>query len=724
VDLELGTAATTPQTGTLEVGRGPQQRSGAATGEGGWRRRLGRAIEPAMKSPHVLRSAPIILVFAGLLGTSTASCGSHSSAVTEPQAGGPTPAVLATAPTPLDATSPSANSGTVPDANMARNQIPAKYKWRLDPLFSKDEAFDQALAKAARDRKALAAFQGKLAQPNQLRACLDHYFGLRLLTNKLTLYASLRFDSNQRSAKLSGMNDLALHALHALIEQASFIRREVMALNDGTLKRAYRAAPKLAEYRPYLDELRRRRQRVLGSEAERILSLAADNLWAEIDLNEIPSDIEKVFKSVRSDMPMPKIKDEQDQEVQLTLANFGKYRGSQTRRVRQDTVESFFESLRTYENTYAATLSGQVRQNIFYARARGYDTALEAYLDKDNIAPAVYHNLISAIHANLAPLHRYMSLRKKLMKVDELHIYDLYAPLVEGAKMTASYEQAREILPKALAPLGEDYLKALRHGLDPKSGWIDVYPHQDKDSGAFSVAVYGIHPFIKMNYLDDINDLSTLAHEYGHSIHSHLSMNNQPYMTSNYSAFNAEIASTLNEKFLSDYMLEQAENDDQRLFILNTLVESIRTTIYRQSLFAEFELAIHTAAEQAKPLTAQFLNKTYGDLIRKYYGPGFTLGKNDGVEWAYIPHFYYKYYVFSYATGLSAGIALADRIKQGGPTARDAYLGMLEGGSSKPPLELLKGAGVDLTKPTAIATAAKLMDSTLSRIEAILAKRQ
>jgi oligoendopeptidase F len=607
---------------------------------------------------------------------------------------------------------------------MARTQIPAKYKWQLDPLFAKDDAFDQALEKTARDRKALATFRGKLAQPDQLRACLDQYFKLRLLTNKLTLYAQLRFDSNQKSAKLSGMNDLALHAMHGLIDEASFIRREVIALDDLVLGRAYRAAPKLAEYRPYLDELRRRRKRVLGSEAERILSLAADNLWAEIDLNELPSDIEKVFKAARSDMPMPKIKDEQGQEVQLTLANFGKYRGSQNRSVRQATVESFFESLRTYENTYAATLSGQVRLNVFYARARGYDTALEAYLDKDNIAPAVYHNLITAIHANLAPLHRYMSLRKKLMKVDELHIYDLYAPLVKGTTMTASYEEAREILPKALAPLGEDYVKALRHGLDPKSGWIDVYPHQDKDSGAFSVAVYGTHPFIKMNYLDDMNDLSTLAHEYGHGIHSHLSMNTQPYISFNYSSFNAEIASTLNEKFLSDYLLEHADNDDQRLSILNNLVESIRTTIYRQSLFAEFELAIHTAVEKGKPLTAQFLNDTYGGLIRKYYGPGFTVGKNDGVEWAYIPHFYYKYYVFSYATGLSAGIALADRIKNGGPQARDAYLGMLKGGSSKPPLELLKAAGVDLTKPTAIATAAKLMDKTLTRIEAILAKKQ
>lgn len=674
-----------------------------------------------MKPAQALRSFSAAFTLATLIGASSAGCGGSTGPAVDPQGGTPTAPAPTTTTAPGD---PAGGTGTVPDANTTRAQIPAKYRWKLDPLFPGDAAFDSGLEQAAKAREALKAYQGKLAQPRQLLECLERYFELRLLTNRLTLYAALRFDSNQKSAKLSGMNDLALHAMHQLIDEATFIRREVMAIDDAKLNRAYQAAPKLADYRPYLDELRRRRARVLGKEAERVLSLAGDNLWAEIDLNEIPSDIEKVFKAVRSDMPMPKIKDEQGQEVQLTLANFGRYRGSDNRTVRRDTVESYFATLRAHQASYAATLSGQVRLNIMYGRARGYDTALEAYLDKDNIKPAVYHNLISAIHANLAPLHRYMGLRKKLMKVDELHIYDLYAPLVAGAKMTIPYEQARAILPKALKPLGEDYLKALREGLDHDNGWIDVYPHQDKDSGAFSVGVYGVHPFVKMNYQDDVNDLSTLAHEYGHAIHSHLSMGNQPYITFNYSAFNAEIASTLNEKLLSDYLLANAKNDDERLYILNTLVESIRTTIFRQSLFAEFELAIHTAAEQGKALTAEFLNETYGGLIRKYYGPSFTVGDNDAVEWAYIPHFYFKYYVFSYATGLSAGIALADRIDKGGAAARDAYLGMLKGGSSKPPLELLKNAGVDLTKPTAIATAAKLMDDTLTQIEAILAKRQ
>ncbi|HPB96513.1 MAG TPA: M3 family metallopeptidase, partial [Polyangiaceae bacterium] len=274
------------------------------------------------------------------------------------------------------------------------------------------------------------------------------------------------------------------------------------------------------------------------------------------------------------------------------------------------------------------------------------------------------------------------------------------------------------------APLGEDYLSVLRQGLDPGNGWIDVYPHRDKDSGAFSASVFGLHPYVKMNYFNDVDDMSTLAHEFGHALHSHLSMNNQPYVTASYSMFNAEIASTFNEKLLSDYLIENAKSDAERLYLLNELVETIRTTIYRQTLFAEFEWLIHTAAEKGTPLTAEFFAKTYESLIRSYYGEHFTLGKDDGMEWAYIPHFYYKYYVFTYATGLSSGIALAQRVLSEGEQARNAYLGMLKGGSSKPPLDLLRDAGVDLSKPDAIAGAAKLLDDTLAKMEKILAAQK
>jgi oligoendopeptidase F len=497
----------------------------------------------------------------------------------------------------------------------------------------------------------------------------------------------------------------------------------VLALSDAQLAAAYKKEPGLATNRPYLDNLRRRAARVLSPDAERTLALLGDNLWAEIDLNELPSDHEKTFGALLADLPLPTIKDEKGARVQLTLSNYGKYRSSADRRVRKDTVESFFATLQLYRHALASTLSGQFRHNIFLARARGYDTALAAYLDKDNIDPRVYTSLIEAIHENLAPLHRYVALRKRIMKVDALHLYDLYPPMVKAAKMNFPYASAQQILPQALAPLGPTYVEVLTMALDPSHGWIDVYPHKDKDSGAFSSSVFGVHPYVKMNYFDEHDDLSTLAHEYGHALHSHLSMTAQPYVTASYAPFVAEIASTCNEVLLHDYLFKNAGTDAERLSLLNELVETIRTTIYRQTLFAEFELLAHTAAEAGTPLTADWFNATYEKLIRQYYGPDYTVGPNDAIEWAYIPHIYYKYYMFSYATGLSSGIAIAERIQKGGDAEREAYLGMLRGGNSKPPLELLKGAGVDLTRPDAVRAAAALMDSTLAEMEKIIASR-
>jgi oligoendopeptidase F len=502
---------------------------------------------------------------------------------------------------------------------------------------------------------------------------------------------------------------------------ASFLRQEVLRLDDQALAAAVKAQPALAAYRPYLDELRRRRSRLLGPEAERVLSLAGDNLWAEIDLNELPGDHEKSFHALLGAIPLPTITDEGGKPVQLTFSNYPKYRGSADRRVRAEAVEKLYATLRQYQGAFASSLSGQVNQSVFFARARGYQTALDAYLDKDAIAPAVYRNLVATARANVAPLHRYVALRKRLLGLPELHGYDLYPPMVAGVARTFTWTDAKAILPVALAPLGPEYLKVLATALQDGSGWIDLYPHQGKPSGAFSSSVYGVHPFVKMNYLDDHDGLSTLAHELGHALHSDLAMKHQPYSTSNYAAFIAEIASTFNEKLLSDHLKKTARTREEKLAVLTKLVESIRTTVFRQALFAEFELALHTAAEAGTPLTAELLNKTYVELVRAYYGDALTIGPNDEVEWAAVPHFYYKYYVYAYATGLSSGIALAEKVQTGDLKARDAYLGMLAGGSSKAPLELLKGAGVDLTKPDAIEAAARLMDRTVGELEALLA---
>ncbi|MHB8877559.1 MAG: oligoendopeptidase F [Myxococcaceae bacterium] len=612
----------------------------------------------------------------------------------------------------------------LPDGNTERAKVPEPFKWKLDALFKDDAAFDAALPRATAELTKLAGCKGTLGDPAKLRGCLEGYFKLRLAVNKLTLYANLRVDSAQKDDALQARNDQAQRALHAFMAGTSFIRQEVLSLDDAAMKAVYAKEPGLAPYRPYLDELRRRRAHVLSPDAERTLSLAGDNLWAEIDLNEIPSDFEKTFRSTLADLPLPKITDEQGKQVQLTLANYPKYRSSTDRRVRQEAVEKLFATFKQYQHVFAGTLGGQVNFTIFLARARGYDTALAAYLDKDNVAPAVYTNLIKAVNQNLAPLHRYVALRKKLLKLPEVRIFDLYPPMVGEVKMEVPYPTALSLVKSALQPLGADYQAVLVKGLEPGSGWVDAYPHKDKESGAFAGSVYGVHPFVKLNYLDDYDGLTTLAHEFGHAVHSDLAMTHQPYLTSSYVPFIAEIASTFNEKLLSDYLVKNAKSDDEKLAILNQLVDSIRGTIYRQALFAEFELSIHTFAEKGTPLTAELLNKTYGELVKRYYGKDFVFGANDDVEWAYIPHLYYKYYVYAYATGLSSGIALAERVQSGKPEARDAYLGMLKGGASKPPLELLKGAGVDLTRPEAVEAAARLMDRTLAEMEKLVAAKK
>lgn len=612
----------------------------------------------------------------------------------------------------------------VPDANADRSTVPDRFKWGLEPLFASDEAFAHGLAEAAGARKRLAAFEGRLSDPQALRECLDLYFEARLLTNRLTLYGNLRRVTDVTSTPAQALHTRGLQALDELMAAAAFVRREVLALPDATLEAALSGDQALARYRPYLDELRRRDSRVLGAEAERVLSLAGDNLWAEIDLNEIPSDHEKTHAAILASLPLPRIRDANGKEVQLTLSNYEVHRSSPDRRVRQEAVGALLGTLRSQEQALAAALAGQARLDVFMARARGYDTALAAYLDKDQIDPAVYHTLISAVRENLKPLRDYVALRRKVMGLEDLRLHDLYTPLVAGASPRFPFAEAQRLLPEALLPLGPDYVSALRQGLDPENGWIDLYPNRNKEAGAFSSSVYRVHPFVKMNYQDGYEDLSTLAHELGHALHSVRASAAQPYPTSGYSSFVAEIASTVNEKLLSDHVLARAGSDAERLYLLNRLLESLRTTVYRQTLFAEFDLAVHTAVEQGTPVTAEWLDHTYRGLVADYYGPGFALGEDDEVEWAYIPHFFYKYYVYSYATGLSAAVVLAEGLRSGDPARRGAYLGMLDAGNSRPPLELLRAAGVDLTRPDAVRAVAALMSRTIAEIEVILARQQ
>jgi oligoendopeptidase F len=606
-----------------------------------------------------------------------------------------------------------------PDPGGDRAEVPDVYKWDLTRLFPDDGTWERSRKQLAARIEELAAYEGKLDDPRALGECLDRYFELHNAINRLTLYAGLKRDSDLASATFQEMSARGLAVMDELMKKAAFIRSEVLALSDEDLSRAFGEDAGAREYQGYIENLRRRRLRVLHPDAERVLGQMGDNLWAEIDLNEIFSSSELTFQAMCNDIPWPTVHDEKGEEVPLGFSSYPAFRRSSDREVRREAVETFLATLRQYENVFASTFAGQAAFTVNLARSRNYETALEAYLDKDDLDPAVYRTLIATVNANLEPLHRYMSLRKRMLGVEKLRLYDLYIPLVESVEAKVSFAEARDTVLIALEPMGEDYLAILSEGLDLGNGWIDLYPSADKDSGAYCAGVYDATPYVKMNFQDSLDDMSTLAHEFGHAMHHVLSASNQSYSEFRTAPFLAEIASTANEVLLQDYLLAKATDDRMRAMLLNNRLESIKGTIYRQTQFAEFELAVHSFVEQGTPITADLMRQTYLDLIRRYYGEDYTVGENDGMEWAYIPHFYYKYYVFTYATGLSCGIALAKRVQES-PENRDAYLTFLKGGGSIPPLDLLREAGVDLTRPDAIEAALRMFDETLTELEELL----
>ena len=603
----------------------------------------------------------------------------------------------------------------------SRSEIDPKYLWKKDRLFASWNDFQSALNQMPNEIAKIGECD-HFDSAESLKNCLDLYFKIHTDINKMTLYSNMTVDTEPSPESKIGQQK-ALSMLNDFMDKAQVVRKALLKLDKETLDQYIAEDDGLKPHESYIKNIVRRADRVLSDDAERVLSLAGDVLWAEIDLNEIHSISEEVFDAMLSEMELPIIKDEAGNPVQLTLSNYTKYRRSNDRNIRKAAVDGLMDTLKKYEDVFANAYIGQLKNDILFAKARKYDTALEAYLDKDDIPVDIYKNLLSTVEANLEPLHRYVALRKKILKLDQVHLYDMYIPLSESnaPEKNYTYEEATNLIATALAPLGEDYISRLKQEMDLEKGSIDLLPYADKSSGAYSCSVYGVDPFILINYQDSLDDVSTLAHELGHSMHSIYAMDNQPAGSYHYTMFLAEIASTTNESLLNDYLYSHAQSDAEKIDLLVDKLENIRGTIYRQTLFAEFEYLAHTAVENGEGVNAQWLSDLYAKLIKKYYGPDYTMAGADDHEWAYIPHFYYKYYVYSYATGLSSALSFANLIEQS-PENATKYLDMLKAGSSRPSVDLLRDAGVDLATPAPIEFALKSFNDTLTELESLLGK--
>ncbi|HTK31096.1 MAG TPA: oligoendopeptidase F [Candidatus Saccharimonadaceae bacterium] len=588
-----------------------------------------------------------------------------------------------------------------------RSEIDAKYKWRLEDIYPTNEAWDAAFKREAELIPKLAAYKGKLATSGAtLLACLKDQDEVGELSNKLFVYASMRRDEDNRVPIYQGQVDRITSQNSRLGEALAYFNPEMLAIPNAKLEAFYKSTPGLRLYRHHLDDLLRTRAHVLSEKEEKLLAAAGD----------FSGSAGAIFTAFNNaDLRYGTIKDETGKSIELTKGGFGRALQSPDRRFRRDAFRAFNSAYGKFNNTLGAVMNANVKSDEFYARSRKYDSAVAASLDGPNIPVSVYRNLVSTVNAHLESLHRYAALRKKWMKLDTLRVYDLYAPLVPEARIDVPYETARQNVLNGLAPLGDEYLSAFRKGLD--SGWIDVYETEGKTSGAYNWGSYTTHPYVLLNWSNTLEDEFTLAHEMGHAMHSYFANGNQPYVYGNYATFVAEVASTTNEATLVNYLLKQNLTKAQRLYLLNYLLEQIRTTMFRQTLFAEFELKTHELAEKGEPLTAEAMNAAYQELMQRYYGPDLVLDPEEQFEWSRVPHFYNSFYVYQYATSYCAATALSKKILTEGTPAVTRYLSFLKSGNSDYPIEVLKKAGVDMNSPAPVEAAIARFDEVLGEME-------
>ncbi len=591
-----------------------------------------------------------------------------------------------------------------------RTQVKTPDTWDLSKLFSNDKTWDEGLTKLEKRIKGYDKFRDTLGKSAaDLAACLKYDGDTERLADRLSNYAYLKTAEDQANSTYQRMLGRIRNISTRVSEASSFIQPEVMAIPDAKM-RTFLANSAMAKYRLLVERILRFKPYTLGKNEERLLAMQG----------EIAGTPSVVFRQLHdADLKFGLVKDESGQQIELSPSTLAKLMQSPSRDVRRTTFQQFYVPFKAHENSLAAILNGSIQKDVYYSRARGYESCLYSAVFADNVPISVYDNLIKTVRKHLPAVHRYYELRRTKMRLRDIHHYDTYVPILSEIKQRHTWDQASRVIVDALSPLGTDYCSVLREGLTGR--WCDRYPNQGKQSGAFSYGTYDGDPYIMMNFKPDVlDDVFTLAHEAGHSMHSHLSTKHQPYEYHHYAIFVAEVASTFNEQLLTHHLVDRAKDDRQRAYLINNEIDDIRSTIVRQTMFAEFEKTTHAMVEAGEPLTIEAFKKVYRQLLDDYFGPEFVLDEEMSLECLRIPHFYRAFYVYKYATGLSAAIALSERVLGGGPRELADYLGFLEGGCSKFPLDLLRGAGVDLEKPHPIDLAMRKFTRLVDSLEQLI----
>lgn len=591
-----------------------------------------------------------------------------------------------------------------------RKDIDVKDTWNLESIYANNELWEEDYAALEKDAAEFAKLKGAIeADVSKIPAVLDAYYGLHRRLSKLSVYARMRFDQDTTDSTYQTMS-AKIGSLGVKIGAASaFVEPEILSYSKEQLEAAEKENERTAYYGRKIEEMLRGQEHTLDAEKEELLAAAGD-------MAEAPDDIFSVL--MNADMKYPDIVLEDGTHLPLTNSTYISYMESPDRAVREGAFKTLYGQIASLKNTFAAIYRGNLKQAKFYAQSRKYSSARAMYLADSNVPESVYDNLLSAVHEALPMMYRYVAVRKKVLGVDKLHMYDVYTPIVAAQNQTYEFEQAKQMVLEALKPMGEDYLSHAREGLENR--WIDIYPNKGKKGGAYSWGCYDSQPFILLNYTKNLDSVFTLIHEMGHSIHSYYSITAQDYAYSDYKIFVAEVASTCNECLLMHDLLEKTTDKEQRKYLLNHYLDSFKGTLFRQTMFAEFEKTAHDYCAQGKPLTAEALSQMYLELNQKYFGPDMEKDEEIAYEWMRIPHFYTPFYVYQYATGYSAAVALSAKILKEGKPAVDAYMNFLKGGESKDPIDLLKMAGVDMTTEKPVADALALFGELVTELETLV----